>query len=161
MVKNFQNKQFAQILRYHELYFEASAWQVLAVSRYTQAKDEGKNMGIAAGTAKRAFEVFLDCKSVVDMIPPDYKENYKKKLQASEKHFKTAKDKADTVFFEQMPDHTKIPMPDKKNFVKFDEATSKPLEATPAMNEILRYIIPPQVRKMAGELKTQIQNLID
>ena len=60
-----------------------------------------------------------------------------------------------------MPDHTKIPMPDKKNFVKFDEATSKPLEATPAMNEILRYIIPPQVRKMAGELKTQIQNLID
>ena len=156
-----KNKQFAQIIRYQELYFEASAWQVLAVVRYTQAKEEGKDMGIAAGTAKRAFEVFLGCKSVVDMIPPDYQANYKKKLQASENHFKMAEDKVKTVFFEQMPDHTKIPMPDKKNFVKFDEATSKPLEATPAMNEILRYIIPPQVRKMAGELKTQIQNLID
>lgn len=29
------------------------------------------------------------------------------------------------------------------------------------MNEILRYIIPPQVRKMAGEFKQQMQNLID
>jgi hypothetical protein len=29
------------------------------------------------------------------------------------------------------------------------------------MNETLRYIIPPQVRKMQGEFKTMMQNLID
>lgn len=29
------------------------------------------------------------------------------------------------------------------------------------MNEVFRYIIPPQVRKMAGEFKQQLQNLID
>ena len=118
-------------------------------------------MGIAAGTAKRAYEVFLGCDKVVDMIPGDYKGTYKKKLELAEKHFKMAEDKAKTVFFEKIPDHTTISMPDKKNFVKFDESASKPLEATPAMNGILRYVIPPQVRKMAGELKTEIQNLID
>jgi hypothetical protein len=154
VVKNFQNKEFAQILRYHELYFEASAWLDLAVSRYTQAREEGKNMGIAAGTAKRAFELFLSCKNVVDIIPPDYQANYKIKLKESENHFKKAEDKAKTVFFEQIPDHTKIPLPDSMNFAKFDESASKPLKVTPAMNGILRYIIPPQVHKMAGELKT-------
>lgn len=100
-------------------------------------------MGIAAGTGKRAYEVFLSCKGIVDIIPPDYKGNYEKKLKASENHYKMAEDKASTVFFEQMPDHTKIPMPDSKNFVKFDESAKTPLDGVPAMNEILRYIIPP------------------
>ena len=113
-------------------------------------------MGIAAGTAKRAFEVFLGCKSVVDMIPADYQANYKKKLQASENHFKTAENKAKTIFFEQIPDYTCISMPDKQNYVKFDESISKLLEATPAMSGILQCMIPPQVRKMAGELNRQI-----
>ena len=57
-------------------------------------------MGIAAGTAKRAYEVFLGCKSVVDIIPADYKNLYMKKLQESEDHFKTAEDTAKTVAFE-------------------------------------------------------------
>ena len=29
------------------------------------------------------------------------------------------------------------------------------------MNEVLRYIVPPQVRKMAAEFKEHMQNLID
>ena len=29
------------------------------------------------------------------------------------------------------------------------------------MNEVLRHVIPPQVRAMQGEFKTQIQNMVD
>lgn len=100
-------------------------------------------MGVAAGTGKRAYEVFLSCQSIIHLIPADYRSNFDKKLAASEKHYKMAEEKANTVFFEQMPDHTKIPMPDMKNFVKYDESAKAPLEVVPAMNEILRYIIPP------------------
>lgn len=52
-------------------------------------------------------------------------------------------------------------MPDAKNFVKYDQTAEEPLLVIPAMNEVLRYIVPPQVRKMAAEFKTMIQNLID
>ena len=52
-------------------------------------------------------------------------------------------------------------MPEAKNFVKFDPSAEETLNIIPAMNEVLRYIIPPQVRKMQGEFKSQIQNLID
>ena len=51
-VKNFSNGQFCNIMHYHDIYFEASAWLVLAVERFQKAKDEGKDMGIAAGTAE-------------------------------------------------------------------------------------------------------------
>lgn len=52
-------------------------------------------------------------------------------------------------------------MPDSKNFVKYDESGKEPLEAIPAMNEILRHVIPPGVRKMQAELKEMLQNQID
>ena len=72
-----------------------------------------------------------------------------------------ATEKAQTVFFEKIPDHQTIKIPDLKNFVKFDNTAAEELDKVPAMNEILRYIIPPQVRKMQGEFKEQMQNLID
>ena len=51
-VKNFQNGQFANVMHYHDVYFEASAWLVLAIDRFQTAKDQGKDMGMAAGTAQ-------------------------------------------------------------------------------------------------------------
>lgn len=51
---NYDNRHFANIIGYHTKYFEASSWLVLAISRFQIAKDEGKDMGIAAGTAVRA-----------------------------------------------------------------------------------------------------------
>jgi len=41
-------------MNYHDKYFEASAWQVLGVHRFQTAKDEGRAMGDAAGTAVRS-----------------------------------------------------------------------------------------------------------
>jgi hypothetical protein len=52
------------------------------------------------------------------------------------------------VFFEKLPDFKTISMPDSKNFVKFDEGGKALLEEVPIMNETLRHVIPPQVRKM-------------
>jgi hypothetical protein len=42
-------------MNYHDRYFEASAWLILAIDRFTVAKELGKDMGLAAGTAARAY----------------------------------------------------------------------------------------------------------
>ena len=66
---------------YHARYFEASSWMVLAVDRFTKAKDEGKDMGVAAGTAQQCLDIFTAVGSIVDQLPNDYKGNYQNKLK--------------------------------------------------------------------------------
>lgn len=58
VLKTFKNGSFAGVLLYHQKYFEASAWMVLGISRFTIAKEQGKEMGIAAGTANHAAALF-------------------------------------------------------------------------------------------------------
>jgi hypothetical protein len=73
-----------------------------------------------------------------------------------------ASEKAKTVFFEPVASKDKIQMPDQKNFVKFDENSCRvELDVIPIMNETVRHLIPPEVRTMQTEFKTQVQNLID
>lgn len=68
-----------------------------------------------------------------------------------------ATEKAKSVFFESVAPPEKIKMPDQKNFVKFEEKELKEeLEQTPVMNETLRHVVPPQVRTMQTEFKTQV-----
>ena len=57
-------------------------------------------------------------------------------------------DKAKNVFFEKIPPFSEIKMPDSKNFVKFDDSLKDELNQIPVMNEVLRHVIPPEVRKM-------------
>lgn len=57
------------------------------------------------------------------------------------------------VFFEKIPEFKAIQMPDRKNFVKFDDSNKADLEIVPIMSETLRHIIPPEVRSMQSELK--------
>lgn len=54
-----------------------------------------------------------------------------------------ATDKAKNVFFEQIPVPEKIPIPDSKNFVKFDDSLKENFTKVPVINEILRHLIPP------------------
>jgi len=65
-------------------------------------------------------------------------------------------DKCKKVFFEQIPAHNTIKIPDAKNFVKFDGSVADELSKIPVMNEVLRHVIPPQVRMMQGEFKQQM-----
>ena len=67
-----------------------------------------------------------------------------------------AEDKAKNVFFEIIVSYEKIQIPDSKNFVKFDASIKDELDKVPTMNETLRYIIPPQVRKMQAEFKQML-----
>ena len=67
-----------------------------------------------------------------------------------------AEDKAKNVFFEIIVSYEKILIPDSKNFVKFDASIKDELDKVPIMNETLRYIIPPQVRKMQAEFKQML-----
>jgi len=67
-----------------------------------------------------------------------------------------AEDKARNVFFESIPDHSKIKIPDSKNFVKFDDEVKDDFSKVPLMNETLRHVVPPEVRVMQAEMKTQL-----
>ena len=149
------------ILEYHAKYFEASAWLVLGINRFKVAKETGGAMGVAAGTANHAYQLFVNMGPIISAIPSDYGENYKKKLANAEQMAKTSTDKAKNVFFDAIPVHAKVPMPDSKNFVKFDDSCKEELNKTPVMNETLRHVIPPEVRTMQSEIKQFIQNTID
>ena len=67
-----------------------------------------------------------------------------------------AEDKAKNLYFEIIVSYEKIQIPDSKNFVKFDASIKDELDKVPTMNETLRYIIPPQVRKMQAEFKQML-----
>lgn len=82
-IKSFSNGQFANIMHYHDVYFEASAWLVLAVERFTKAKEEGKDMGIAAGTADQANRLFQKALAICAKIPADYRDNCNNKVKQS------------------------------------------------------------------------------
>jgi hypothetical protein len=135
-------------MAYHEKYFEASAWQVLGVHRFQAAKEEGKDMGHAAGTANRAAELFVAIAPITKALPPDYLPNYQAKTEQAQKLAAMAADKAQTVFFEAITPHQNVKMPDAKNFVKLEPSANEELLKVPAMNDTFRYIIPPQVRSM-------------
>ena len=77
----YENGQWANILLYQSIYFEASAWLVLAVHRFKQAKEQGKDMGVAAGTAIQAQLLFQNAGPIVALIPDTYKAHYKAKLE--------------------------------------------------------------------------------
>lgn len=108
-------------------------------------------MGIAAGTAVRAHQLFQQCEKFMGKIPNDYSANFQTKLTQSKTLADQATDKAQKVFFEQIPPADKIRIPDLKNFVRLDDSLHTELDATPSVNEILRHVIPPQVRKMQAE----------
>lgn len=118
-------------------------------------------MGEAAGTAHRAMEIFAECGPLMSKIPPNYNTNYQNKLKQSQDLAKMAEDKSKNVFFEPIMPANKVPMPDCKNFVKFDDSIKVEFGKTPVMNETLRHVIPPQVRSMQKEFHNVIQNLID
>lgn len=110
-------------------------------------------MGVAAGTLQHAVHLFNNMQGVIGSIPAEYGENYKKKLASSKQMLDKSVDLSKNVFFEKLPEFKLIPMPDRKNFVKFDDSSKEDFEKVPLMSETLRHIIPPEVRKMQGELK--------
>ena len=118
-------------------------------------------MGVAAGTANTADQIFKNMQGVVARVPADYRDNYAKKNKQAEDLARMATEKAKNVFFEEIPSQDKIPIPDSKTFVKLDESIKPDFNQVPPMNDTLRHVVPPEVRKMQGDLQTQLQNLID
>ena len=110
-------------------------------------------MGIAAGTCTQAAKLFEGIGGLVNGIPSEYGDNYSKKYANAKQMATTSTEKAKNVFFEKIPPHSEIPIPDTKNFVKFDESCKEPLTHIPILNETLRHVIPPEVRSMQNELK--------
>lgn len=105
-------------------------------------------MGVAAGTLNHAAILFERMAPITKLIPADYSENYRKKLDNAKQMSATSTDKAKNVFFDKIPEHKDVPIPDSKNFVKFDDSCKEDLMNIPIMNETLRHVIPPEVRQM-------------
>jgi hypothetical protein len=129
---------------------------VLAIARFQEAKEKGIGMGIAAGTAKRASDLFISAGKIVNRIHPDYRTTFELKVTQSKKLAEQSADKAVNVCFEQVVSWEKIEIPDSKNYVKFDKSANDDFTKIPHMNEILRHIVPPEVRQMQTELKQQL-----
>lgn len=97
----------------------------------------------------------------MNKIDGSYHGNYNNKLKQSGDMFKLSAEKAKSVFFEKIPEFSSIKMPDQKNFVKFDSSCGDDLNKIPLINETLRHVVPPEVRRMQEELKKHLQFLID
>jgi hypothetical protein len=149
------------IIAYHQHYFAASAWLVLAVERFKKAKDDAKGMGVAVGTAQQAQECLKKCEPFIGRIPAEYKKNFDDKLKQSQDLYKMAHKKNQEVYFEPVPPLSQIPIPDAKNFVKLDSDLAPKFLEDVEMSNTLRYVIPPAVRKMQAEFRQQVQNQID
>jgi hypothetical protein len=65
---------------YHSKYFEARAWKLLAIHRFSQAKEQGKYMGIAIGTALHCEVLFKQAGALIPKIPQSYHANFNAKL---------------------------------------------------------------------------------
>lgn len=113
-------------------------------------------MGTAAGTAINASQIFKNMQGVVSHVPVDYRDSYAKKAKQAEDLANMATEKAKNVFFEAIPPSNEIPIPDSKTFVKFDESIKPDFNQVPDINETLRHVVPPEVRKMQGEVRTQL-----
>ena len=116
-------------------------------------------MGQAAATIGRAAAILKTCD--INNIPSNYAKNWKAKFDSAAKLAGESQEKAQKVFFEKIPDYKAVPMPDSKNFVKYDDSAKEALDAIPHMNEILRHVIPPGVRKMQAEITEYLQNVIN
>lgn len=57
-------------------------------------------MGIAAGTAQHAAQLFAKMEPIIRTIPPDYADNYNKKREQANNMANMSADKAKKVFFE-------------------------------------------------------------
>jgi hypothetical protein len=78
---------------------------VLGVHRFSEAKEQGKEMGHAAGTAAHSATLFNNMGGLLQSIPGDYAGNYQNKKKQAEQLAAMSADKAKTVFFEPITPH--------------------------------------------------------
>ena len=149
-VKNYDGSKFTNILQYHSYYFEAMAYNVIAIDEYKKAGEQGKGMGLAVGYFKKAAQILEKAKPVVQMIPSNYLENFNGKTKDISALLAKAQADNKSIYFEKEP--ADVPKPDMQNFVKL-EAVFEDLNSKLNLEDKLRHIVPPPVRGMQEELK--------
>lgn len=157
-LRTFDNQRFANVLKYHSLYFEAMAYYTLLDMGYKEANNKAKGMGRVAGLGKVTLSKFEACKQIVTSLGGAYAQNYNAKLKiAIELTEKAIKDNK-SVYYEKVADAAEINAPDLQNFVKLNMV--KDLNEKVDLDERLRHLVPPQVRTLIDELKNILQNVI-
>ena len=157
-VKAYDNSKFTNILQYHTYYFEAMAYNVTAIEEYKKASDSGKGMGLAVAYFKKVKALMDNAKSVCQMIPSNYLENFNAKIKDIKNILEKAEKDNKTIYFESVPGG--VPRPDMQNFVKL-EPVFEDLNSKLNLEDKLRHIVPPPVRGMQEELKNILQEIIN
>lgn len=157
-IKAYDNGRFSNIQHYHHYYFKAMSYMVLGIDVQKQVAETGKGMGLALAYLRQALKVLDEAKQVVTMIPSNYQENFNKKYEDISANLKKAESQNKSIYFES--EAKSLPSVDLQNFVKLDSVLDI-VQQRVAFEDKLRHLVPPEVRVMQNELKTQLQNVLN
>lgn len=135
-------------MNYHQTYFQAMSYFIIAQEEYKQADQNAEGMGKAVSYLKATTQIFDKAKLSLSSIPPNYADNFNKKMEELAKVRDKAITENKTIYFEKEIPFEQLPKPDCQNFVKL-EATLGDLQVKHPLEDKLRHIVPPQVRVMA------------
>ena len=159
-LKAFEGGKFANIMLYHSIYFEGTAYMCLANEQYKLATDKGGGMGAVCAYYKMAMNVFNRAQTVIHQIPTNYKDNFTAKYTDLKKMHDKAIHENKTLYFEKEQPENIVNKPEAKNFVKLEPALGA-VEEGHQIEEKLRHLVPPEVRAMQEELRNNLQEIIN
>lgn len=111
-LKSFDNQRFANILKYHSLYFEAIAYLTLLEASYKEAEKKAKGMGRVAGMGKVTIAKFEACKQAAALVGGSYVQNYNNKLKVAVTVTEKAIKENREIYYEKVADASEIQAPD-------------------------------------------------
>ena len=152
-IKAYDSGRFSNIQNYHHYYFKAMSYMVLGIDVQKQVAETGKGMGLAISYLRYSLGILDEAKSVVTMIPSNYQENFNKKYEDIQANLNKAVNQNKSIYFE--PEAKSFPSVDIQNFVKLDSVLDLVQQRVP-FEDKLRHLVPPEVRVMQNELKTQL-----
>lgn len=159
-IKTYDSGRFSNIQNYHHFYFRAMSFMVLGIDTQKNVAETGKGMGLAVGYLRESLKILDQAKAVVGLIPSNYQENFNKKYEEITKTLNKAVDQNKSIYFEPEIKTERLPVLDLQNFVKLDSCLEVIQQKNP-LEDKLRHLVPPEVRVMQTELKTQLQNLLN
>lgn len=147
------------MLAYHSKYFNAQAWWQLGSAQYATASTQGKGMNKAVAFLTISVEEYTAADPFASALGGGYKSNFEGKAAEARALLAKAIDENKKIYYESNIPTAEVEKPDPQNFVNL-LSMSEQVNMTNPLDEKLRHIVPPAVRAMQDELKTELQQII-
>ena len=154
-LRNFDNRKFAGVCGYHARYFQAQAYWQLGSSKYSEAGSQGRGMNQAIAYLTVCVEKFNDAQSHAAALGGAYQSNFNTKLAEAQALLAKAIDENKKIYYESNIPTAELAKPDPQNFVNLTQMNDE-INVAPELDRKLSHIIPPGVRVLQDELKTQL-----